>query len=273
MPAAFDLSAIAREIMTAQDEVRLIAPITSRGPGFDLDKGAAVARLIHKARVIEGAVPIGRKLGFTNLIMWPRHGMRGPLWAHVYDTTVVDAVDGRATVSLGRFSQPKIEPEIVLRFHSDAPTNGDPAAVLRCIEWFAPGFEIVQSHCTGWKFEASDALADSLLHAALVVGEPQPLDRLGTDPIAALQTFDLALSCDGTVRDVGKGCNVLGSPLAAVALVASQIALQTPENRIRAGEIVTTGTVTAPWPVRAGETWSATLRGLALPGLEVRFSE
>ena len=177
-------------------------------------------------------------------------------------------------VALGRFSQPKLEPEIVLHFHSSPPAGSDVGAVLRCIDWIASGFEIVQSHCPDWRFEAPDAVADSGLHAALVIGEPQPLDRLGADVVAKLQSFDLELACDGLLRDVGKGSNVLGSPLAAAVHLVAELARQPAElPQLRAGEVVPTGTLTAAGPVRAGETWSTAVRGLALPGLEVRFSD
>ena len=273
MPAAIDLPALARQIMTAQDEVRTIAPFTALLPHFDLPAGYAVARLIHEAQLTSGAAAVGRKIGFTNPYMWQRYGVRAPIWAHVYDTTVVHAVDRQATVALGKFSQPKLEPEIVLHFHASPPAGSDVGTVLRCIDWIASGFEVVQSHCPDWKFEAPDAVADFGLHAALVVGEPQPLDRLGADVIANLQSFELELSCDGVVRDVGRGSNVLGSPLAAAVHLIAELARRPAElPQLQAGEIVTTGTLTAAWPVHAGETWSTAVRGLALPGLEVRFS-
>jgi 2-oxo-3-hexenedioate decarboxylase len=40
---------------------------------------------------------------------------------------------------------------------------------------------------------------------------------------------------------------------------------------VRAGEIVTTGTLTPALPVRGGETWSTRLAGIELPGLALRF--
>jgi 2-oxo-3-hexenedioate decarboxylase len=38
---------------------------------------------------------------------------------------------------------------------------------------------------------------------------------------------------------------------------------------LRAGELVTTGTLTRAFPVAAGERWSTTLSGIDLPGLAV----
>jgi 2-keto-4-pentenoate hydratase len=41
---------------------------------------------------------------------------------------------------------------------------------------------------------------------------------------------------------------------------------------VAAGEIVTTGTLTAALPVKPGETWSTALSGIELPGLELALS-
>ena len=46
------------------------------------------------------------------------------------------------------------------------------APCSRCVEWIAPGFEIVQSHFPDWKFAAADCTAAFGLHGALVVGTP-----------------------------------------------------------------------------------------------------
>ena len=129
----------------------------------------------------------------------------------------------------------------------------------------------MQTHFPGWKFQAADTIADSALHGTLLVGAPQPTDRLGADPVAALERFSLTLSCNGAVRDTGTGRNVLGSPLAALAHLIAVLARQPQYRTLQAGEIVTTGTITSALPVRAGETWSTELAGIALPGLAVAF--
>ena len=271
MTQVLDVHALARRIRAAQDEARPIEPFTAQLGGFDLSAGYEVARLNHERRLAEGSVPAGRKIGFTNPGMWAQYGVRQPIWAHVYDSTVVHARAAPAACSLARFVQPKIEPEIVLHFRSAPPHSGDLAAILGCVDWIAHAFEIVQCHFPGWKFEAADAVADDTLHAALWLGEPQPVDALGSDLPAALERFSVALSCDGTLRETGRGSNVLGSPLAAVAHLIEVLAQQPQSRPLQAGEMVTTGTVTAALPVRAGETWSTALDGIALPGLSLAF--
>ena len=112
----------------------------------------------------------------------------------------------------------------------------------------------MQSHFPGWKFEAADTVADWALHGTLLVGEPQEIDRLGSDLIASLERLSLALSCDGVLRERGTGSKVLGSPLLAIAHLISVLAKQPEYMSLQANELVTTGTVTTAQPVRAGES-------------------
>ena len=67
------------------------------------------------------------------------------------------------------------------------------------------------------------------------------------------------------MRDRERGSNVLGSPLVAV------LAKQPWAKALHAGELVTTGTLTAALPIHAGEAWSTILDGIALPGISVAF--
>ncbi|RPI46021.1 MAG: decarboxylase [Betaproteobacteria bacterium] len=271
MLAASTIESIARRIKAAQDEAGSLSPVTSERSDFDVASAYAVADSIHRARVAEGAVPVGRKLGFTNRNIWDDYGVRQPIWAYVYDRTLVRGVSGRARCDIARFAEPKIEPEIVLHFVSAPPRSDDPAAILAAVDWIAHGFEIVQSHFPGWKFQVADTIADSALHGTLLVGEPVPVARLGGDLVRALESFSLTLSRDGDVCDVGRGANVLGSPLAAVAHLIDMLSRQPGSAPLSAGEIVTTGTVTAAHPIRDGQVWQTELRGIELPGLCVEF--
>ena len=273
MNPEFDLLAIARQMMAAQDEVRQIEPLTARYPGFDVTTAYEVSGLMHEARVAQGALPVGRKIGFTNAEMWSIYGVKAPIWAHVYDSTVIQLPAGHGTFSLARFSEPKIEPEIVFHFRSAPPTDGDVAAILDSIDWVAHAFEIVQSHFPEWRFQAPDTVADSALHGALLLGEPQLIDRLRPDVTAALESFSIALSCDGTVLERGRGSNVLGSPLTAIAHLIAILSKQAQAMPLQAGELVTTGTLTTAHPVLPGQVWSTTLDGIALPGVTVEFIE
>lgn len=203
--------------------------------------------------------------------MWRLCGVCEPIWAYVYNRTVVHLPTSRGECQLGCFTEPRIEPEIVLHFRSAPPVSADPAALLASIDWVAHGIEIVQSHFPGWKFQAADTIADCALHGTLLVGAPRSVEGLGPDLVSALERFTISLSCDGAVRDTGRGSNVLGSPLVAAAHLIAVLAKQPHAEPLHAGELLTTGTLTAALPIRAGEIWSTALDGIALPGMSVAF--
>ncbi len=163
-------AAIADRLIAAWDQTSTIAPITAEDPGFDVAAGYAVLDEIERRRMEQGWRPVGRKIGFTNRTIWARYGVYLPMWAHVWDTTVHQAPDGRATLSLAPFVQPRIEPEVVFGLSGPLSPAADAQGAMNSVEWIAPGFEIVQSHFPGWKFAAPDCTAALGLHGALVVG-------------------------------------------------------------------------------------------------------
>lgn len=266
-----DLDAIAREMKAAQDAARPIEPFTERYPGFGVEAAYAAAHRLHEMRMAEGARPVGRKIGFTNAAMWALHGVHDPIWAPVYDTTVALLEGTRATCDLGRLSEPRIEPEIVLHFRSAPALGGGPDGVLESIDWVAHGIEVVQSHFTGWKFAAPDTVVDGGLHARLFVGPRVPVEEIAVSPARALEDFTLDLSRDGRPVAAGRGADVLGSPLAAIVHLVALLERQPFAKSLAAGELVTTGTITPAHPVRPGERWRTALQGISLPGLEIGF--
>lgn len=266
-----DLDTIARRVKAAQDDSARLEPITAEVEGFGLTQGYDVASRIHQARLAEGWVQEGRKIGFTNSAIWPEFGVNAPIWGYLYDRTVVRAGDGTTRIDIGRFVAPKIEPEIAIHFSKAPPVDGDLAAILECVDWVAHAFEIVQCHYPGWKFQAPDTVADSALHGALVLGTPLAPGKLGADPVATLESFTVALARDGEELHTGKGANVLGGPLAAVAHLIETLAGTPGCPPLSAGELVTTGTLTPACPIRAGERWTTRLDGIDLAGLDVEL--
>ena len=257
-------------ILDAFASHRLIAPLSDGDPSLDEDGAYAIACEVHARRVRRGEKPVGRKIGFTNRSIWAEVGVCAPIWGHVYDSTVHYAPGGEARLAVGHLLQPRIEPEIQLHFARTPPVTRDEAAILDCIDWIAHGFEIVQSPFPDWQFTAVDTIAAFALHGALVVGTPVAVPDV-EDCAAKLRSFAIALSRNGVQQATGGGANVLDSPLLAFAHLAELLAGQERFPPVRAGEIVSTGTLTAELPVARGQTWSTTLEGIALPGLAVSF--
>ena len=263
----------ATELLDALDRAAQIEPITERDPAFDEAHAYAVNHELFRRRVARGEKPIGRKIGFTNRTIWPEYGVYTPMWAHVYDTTVTFFDGPEGSLAIGHLAEPRIEPEILLHFKTSPAGAKSEAEILSCIDWIAHSIEIVQSHFAAWKFKAADTAAAFGLHGALIVGPPLPVAELGEPDslILALRTFKLALSREGQIVAEGGGFNVLDSPLLAFAHLQTALEGLPQFEPVQAGEIVTTGTLTAAMPIEPGQTWSTALDGLDLPGLRVTF--
>lgn len=262
--------AIATELLAALDGNTMIETITDRDPDFDPDAAYLVSAEILRRRRARGEKPVGRKVGFTNRTIWAEYGVSAPIWAHVYDSTVTYLDKPAGRLAIGHLAQPRIEPEIVLHFKSAPPATAGERELLSNIDWIAHGFEIVQCRFANWKFKAPDTIAAFGLHGALVVGPRRPVEGL-TDLIRKLRSFTITLAKNGKVNAQGGGSNVLDSPLLVVAHLLNELKSQQRFEPLRAGELVTTGTLTSALPIGAGETWTTELSGIELPGLELRL--
>ena len=265
---------IAAELLDALDKGKTIPSIVERHSGFGWDQGYEVAAEILKLRRGRGEKTIGRKIGFTNRNIWAEYGATAPIWAHVYDRTLQLAADHRATVSLKGAVRPRLEPEIAFRLKAPlAAAVTDPARVLEAIEWLAPSFEIVDCHFADWKFKPADAAVDFSFHWRLVVGTPYPVKPAEMAALVAqLRDCQVTLKKNGQVADRGVGANALGHPALALTFLADILARQPQFEPLAAGEVITTGTLTAAMPIKPGENWSSEYSGLPVTGLNLRFT-
>jgi 2-oxo-3-hexenedioate decarboxylase len=164
---------------------------------------------------------------------------------------------------------PKIEPEIVFKLRAPIDTaNLDAAAILGSVEWLALGFEIVDSIFADWKFQPADFVAAFGLHAALIVGEPRPVnaDNIPT-LVEQLAQFTVRLSKNGELIAEGSGRNSLHSPALCLGELASALSKRVDQDPLAGGELVSSGTLTEPLLIAPGQTWTATLEGIDLSDL------
>lgn len=265
MSPAAAASALADALLAA----RAAGVPTTLPPALDLATAWQVSALAAQRLVADGAVARGWKIGFTNRTIWPRYGVHQPIWGRVWDRTLALLDGTEATLSLAGFVEPRLEPEIVFGF-ARAPSAGMGLDELAdCIDWVAHGLEIVHTH-VGWRFDGPAApVADFGLHGRLIVGPRRPLADFAA-PAGDLAALTMELRCGGDTRDRGIGANVLDGPLHAMRDWLAAMAEQTPGVSVRAGELVTTGTLTDAAPLAAGETWSTHPGDPRLPGLHLR---
>jgi 2-oxo-3-hexenedioate decarboxylase len=268
---AIERDAIANECLAVLDSAAQIAPFTKRYAGIPLSDAYAVAARLRDLRSARGEKPVGRKIGFTNRGIWAEYNVSAPIWGYMYDKTVHE-LRGTSAFSLAHFTEPRIEPEIVFALKA-APSMGmDDAALGSCIEWIAPGFEVVQSIFPGWKFAAADTVVGAGLHAALLIGERCPVDGADDQWLAKLLQIEVELLRNDDVVDLGRATNVLEGPLSAIRHLIEVLAGDPHNPSLAAGEIITTGTMTRAFPIAAGEAWSARFSKGAFTDIEIRFT-
>lgn len=266
-----DSAAVADEVLAALDAKREIAPLTARIAGFDAAAAYAVADVLRQRRGARGERPVGRKIGFTNRNIWQEYGVYEPIWGDVYSSTLFEAAPG-ARIRIARLPQPRIEPEIVLGLTGDLSGGMDLADIAERIGWIAHGFEIVQSVYPGWHCSVADCVADGGLHGLLCVGPKRAPSADERRRLAdTLSGIGIELACDGRFIDRGIGANVLGGPVQALKHLADLLARDPTRPQLRAGELVTTGTLTRAFPIAPGERWSTVVSGVDLPGMDVAF--
>jgi 2-keto-4-pentenoate hydratase len=269
--ASVELETIARQLMSAQQAGALVRQLPSSRPGFDLNSAYQVEEVLKSWRTAAGHPTVGCKVGYANKAMWRILKLESLVWAHMYEDTVHQSTDNTAQLSIAHPRSLKIEPEIVFGMKSSIAAPGlDAVAALETIQWLALGFEIIDCPFPDWQFQPSDFVASFGLHAALVIGQRVELD---SDKIPQLRdelaNFKVRMLRNGELVEEGSGRNALRSPALCLAELGKGMAKRFPQELWRGREIVSTGTLTAGHPTRAGDHWKAEVEGLALPPLRL----
>jgi 2-keto-4-pentenoate hydratase len=238
----------------------------------DLAAAYQQALAVRRLRQQRGEVPRGYKIGFTNRTIWPIYDVYAPIWGTVWDSGLA-LCEGEGELDLTGTCQPRLEPEVVFGFRATPVPDASPQQLFDAIEWMAPGYEVVQTHCPNWQFVASETVADSALHARLLIGQRVPLRDLARDADALnamLAQAHITLSRNGEAVAQGQGANVLDSPLLALHHFVRELRQCPGATDLQPGDVVTTGTWTDAFAIAPGECWTAQFSS-PLPSLTVRM--
>jgi 2-oxo-3-hexenedioate decarboxylase len=250
--------ALAESLDTAARTRTTVAPLSA---DTELDPVTAyqVQEQVVALRVARGERVIGGKLGLTSKAKQVAMGVHQPLHGIV---TSGLAITGGA-LPLGELIHPRVEPEVA--FILKEPVSGPDATasdVLAATSYVCVALDVIDSRYEGFAFKYVDAIADNASSAAFALGD---------DLVAP--TMDLALAgctleVDGEVADTASGAAVMGHPAAAVAFMANSLAET--GKRLEAGWVVLSGGLTAPVPMKAGRTVTATIAGIGSVSLTAR---
>jgi 2-keto-4-pentenoate hydratase len=234
---------IARELMEARAGRRVRPPITDSVP-LTLEDAYAIQRLVTAARLERGERIVGWKLGYTSQPMRLQMGIDAPNFGPLTDAMVLTSGADVAAELL----QPRVEPEVALRF--GRPLAGDVtlAEVLAAMADACACLEVVDSVFTDYRFSLEDNTADGSSAAQVVLGSS--LADLGP-----LDDIPVVLSRNGEHVAHGTSAAASGNPALGVVWLVQQLAER--GRRLEAGDVVITGGLTAAVPLEPGDRVSA----------------
>ena len=235
--APFDAERAAHALIAARRTRRVLdrlpADIAPRGLADGIAAQVAVARLC-------GAhPPAGFKIGATSRRMQEYLGLPGPLAGFVAEAGLHGS---GSTLSFASFLHVGVECELAVVLAQDLPpgpcSNAQAAAAVG--ELMA-GIEVVENRYGPLDGLGTPTLvADQVYQAGTILGAPY----LGWRDLD-LQGLAGTVSVDGRERGAGRGADLLGDPIAALAwLAASQEAAAF--GGLRAGQVVMLGSVCPP---------------------------
>jgi 2-keto-4-pentenoate hydratase len=214
-------------------------PITSTVV-LDIDDAYAIQRAGTELRVARGEKVVGWKLGYTSSAMRAQMGIEDPNFGPLTDAMLL-AHDGAVSASL---IQPRVEPEIGLRFAQPLTGEVTPDDVLGAVVEAFACLEVVDSVYPEYQFRLEDNTADGSSAAQVVVGPAlHGLDRLETVAVVLLHNGEHVGSAMGSAAS--------GHPAVGVVWLVEQLTRQ--GRLLRAGDIVITGGLTRAVPLEFGD--------------------
>jgi 2-keto-4-pentenoate hydratase len=198
----------------------------------------------------------GHKIGCTTAVMQAFLGIPNPCAGGVFEKSVLHSP---ARVPHRNYLHVGVECEIVVRLGRDLPASGAPydrAGVAHAVQACMAGMEIVDDRYVDYKsLDTPTLIADDFFDAGCVLGTP-------VNDWRALDLAALAGETEINVVQVGRGrgADVMGHPLEALAWLANNLARR--GQGLRAGEFVFTGSVVETKWVNRGDQVVMTIEGL-----------
>jgi len=223
-------------------------------PGMTLDDAYAVQAALVGRKRAAGARVIGWKIGLTSRAMQMALDITTPDSGVLLDDMLF--ADG-ATISNGRFIQPRVEAEIA--FVTKAALSGADitrADVLAATDFVAPSLEILDTRImrvnpgTKATRKIFDTVSDNAANGGLVLGGQQH----------AVDAHDLRwvgviAQRDGVVEETGLGAGVLNDPVTGILWLVHRLARF--GMGIAAGDIVLSGSFIRPIEAPPGSHFEA----------------
>ncbi|HUA77270.1 MAG TPA: fumarylacetoacetate hydrolase family protein [Acetobacteraceae bacterium] len=229
--------AIAEELLAARRAHQKLEPLPEGLRPANEDAGIAVQHAL--AGRVGALPPAGFKIGATAKHMQAYLGLSGP--AAGFMTKGGIHASG-ARLRFADFQSPGVECELAMRLAQDLPPGPcDAERAAAAVGAVSAGIEIVENRYPDLKEFGTPALiADQVFHAAAVVGAGETNWRK-----LDLKAIEGRILVNQAERGHGKGAELMGDPMAALAWLASS-PLAARFGGLRAGQVVMLGSVTPP---------------------------
>lgn len=244
------INVLADELYEARGIARSVVKLTGRYPELTVAEAYAIQLVNVDRRIKGGATIVGKKIGLTSEAMQTMLGVNEP----DYGILLSDMVATEETaIDTKKLIAPRIEAELAFILKSDIDTvpHADIASVLAATEFIVPSFEIIDSAIADWKMAIQDTVADNASSAMLVLGK----NRIPVSEIKDLTGIHMVFMKNDAVIDEGESSAVMGHPAEAVAWLANK--LHEFGIRLRAGEIILSGSLIKAYAVEAGDVFTA----------------
>jgi 2-keto-4-pentenoate hydratase len=200
-----------------------------------LDEAYAIRKTFEAIEIARGrGEVVGYKIGLTTPIMQKLCGVDEPCYGAIFAGEVHQQQARLATAGYCRLG---VETEIAVRVGEDLPRGGGFDRVAAAVESCMAAIELLEDLRHDYKrLSAAAMVAGNVWNAGVVLGAP----------VTDWRRLDLAavtarLSINGREIGSGKGADVMGNPLNALAWLADKLAAAgTP---LRRGMIVMTGSM------------------------------
>ena len=236
------VSEAAQRLVKNRASREVAPPLSESAADLTLEQGYAIQRALEKTLVERGDRVVGWKAGFTNAALQETYGVSEPVLGFLLASGVFGSGDA---VPVARFVSLGLEVEMAFVMKADLAGPGVTAAsALLAVEGAVPSFELIDFRMSG-KPRGTDFVADGVLANAIVLGGP-------LTPVSGLD-----LSLEGVVYEengqrvaTATAAEVMGNPLNSLAWLAN--ALGKLGGRLRAGDVVLTGSISKVFRPKAG---------------------
>jgi 2-keto-4-pentenoate hydratase len=234
---------LANVLAEARREARQVRSLRPELVPTTHDNGYAVNRMVVERL---GWEPLGWKIAGTTAAVREKLGIDRPIYGRTFTRF---AMQSPATLLHRELLDPLIECEFFVTLADDLPWRAQPwteAEITAAVGEVHAGIEIAECRFPSTALPSLPAIfADGCVSGRYVYGSSIAnwSDRLAR--------IEVTLEVDGQIRRRGVGADVMGNPLAPLLWLAEE--LRRWGEGLRAGEMISTGSMTGMLPTREGQ--------------------